>query len=1090
MEKEDEELCKWIQLNSQSKVTGNFLTTLRKLAKSCEGDADAFIAGCKALGKFNQSEDFLPRLFVKIKGTTNNALSTARKPMKVSSSRFRSVLPLGTDDESDEEMVVKPIRGLPQLKEVSFKRIERKEANRLKSYAEPEQPQKAPKEIHSPTKNVVEVPKLQTYLDESSYHDRDPVLSGDHSESAEESDYLSSGSQVLVEEREWYNNDDDYGNPVPDEIGPGQELDFKGTNRRSDRYVHRTDDILDASIQLYPLPLAERKQLIPQFLRRYGVMHGISESVIVGSLLESSQQGIVSPFQNPESTFSINARRGSRLVALKRLQKDQKDKARETAQIAGTVLGDVLGVRDKQTLSSQEHESFKDKSASREEIDKIRKSLPAYTVKAKLVQTIQENQVTIVIGETGSGKTTQLPQYLFDGGFCSGGKLIACTQPRRVAAMSVAKRVASEMGVKLGEEVGYSIRFEDETSDKTLIKFMTDGILLREALLDPTLDRYGCIIIDEAHERSLNTEVMLGLLKRLLARRRDLKVVVTSATMNAAKFANFFGNAPQFDIPGRTFPVQLIYSKYPVEDYVEAAVMQAVRIHASTETNSGDILIFMTGQEDVEVTAEVIRERLTDIYAKSKGIARFEEIDDVKIFTVYSALPGDIQNEIFHSLSGNKRKIVVATNIAETSLTIDGVRHVIDCGYSKLKVYNPRIGLDSLVVSPISLANANQRSGRAGRTAPGTAYRLYTEETAFEDMYAQAIPEIQRTNLSNTVLLLKSLGVDEVTKFPFVDPPPIQTLLSSLNELFFIGALDKGGNLTTLGSEMAKFPLQPSLCKILLSSAQNGCSQEMVTIVSMLSVPQIFYRPKERQKESDAARSRFFVPESDHLTLLNVYSQWKSSRYSHRWCSKHFINFKSLQRAREIRRQLVKIMQKNHITLISTGTDWHTIRKCICSGYAHQAAKVAGLGKYTSLRTGMELQLHPTSALYGLGDLPPYVVYHELLMTTKEYICCVTSVDPFWLMEYGTLLYDIKKVNIADIVRHPIEYNICEEDAKDQEKDNEIDRKLQALRDAKDLMIRELNVDIAEPDGTPVNIQKKKRTNSVQVGFKRRRPFP
>lgn len=1086
MEKDDEELCKWIQLNSQAEVTANFVKTLRKLARSCE-DVEGFIAGCQALGKFKHNEDFLSRLFAKIKGTTNNGLESARKPLKVSSSRFRSVLPLDADDESDEEMFLKPIGGQRELKEVSFKRIGRRDANRLRSYAE--RPQEASKGAYSSGRGVMEVPKLQAHLDEGSYHERDSASSEERSESADESDYLSSGSQTLVEEREWYNNDDDYGNPVPDEAVTGQQLDFKRMNRRSDRYIHRADDTLDASIQVYPLPLADRKQLIPQFLRRYGAMHGISESVIVGSLLESSQQGIVSPFKNPESAFSISARRGSRLVALKRLQKDQKDKATETAQIAGTVLGDVLGVKDEQAPSSHVNESSKDESATAEDIEEVRKSLPAYKVKANLLQTIKENQVTIVIGETGSGKTTQLPQYLFDGGFCSGGKLIACTQPRRVAAMSVAKRVASEMEVKLGEEVGYSIRFEDETSDKTLIKFMTDGILLREALLDPTLDRYSCIIIDEAHERSLNTEVMLGLLKGLLAHRRDLKVVVTSATMNASKFASFFGNAPQFNIPGRTFPVQLIYSKHPVEDYVEAAVMQAVRIHASTETNSGDILIFMTGQEDVEVTAEVIKERLTDIYAKSKGIARFEEIDDVKIFTVYSALPGDIQNEIFRSLSGKRRKIVVATNIAETSLTIDGVRHVIDCGYSKLKVYNPRIGLDSLVVSPISLANANQRSGRAGRTAPGTAYRLYTEETAFEDMYTQAIPEIQRTNLSNTVLLLKSLGVDEVTKFPFVDPPPIQTLMASLNELFFIGALGKGGNLTALGSEMAKFPLQPSLCKILLSSAQNGCSEEMVTIVSMLSVPQIFHRPKERQKESDAARSRFFVPESDHLTLLNVYSQWKSSRYSHRWCSKHFINFKSLQRAREIRGQLVKIMKKNHIDLVSTGTDWDTIRKCICSGYAHQAAKVMGLGKYTSLRTGMELQLHPTSALYGLGDLPPYVVYHELLMTTKEYICCVTSVDPFWLMEYGTLLYDIKKVNIADLVQHPIEYNDGGEGAREQEKDDEIGRKLQALRDAKNLMIRELQTDITQPD-TSLNAQKKKRTNSVQVGFKRRRPFP
>lgn len=1089
MEKDDEELRKWIQRNTQSNVTTNFVGTLRRLSKSCQDDNKRFIEGCKALGKFNDGEEFLSQLFVKLRGPTNGAELSKREPAKIKSSRFRNVQPLDLDDDSDDDVALKPARPVQGQKTVSFKKIDREKANKLKSYAEV----KIPQEIPLPKKSVMEAPKLQVHLDENSQRDN---VSEDHSDSADESAYesdtLSSSSQTLIEEREWYNNDDDYGNPVVDEMGPGQELNFRSTMSRSKTYSSKSETMSEAKVQVYPLPLAERKQFIPQFLRRYSISHNVSESILVGSLLETNQQGIVNPFKNPESTFSVNARRGSRIVALKRLQKDQKDKAKETAQIAGTVLGDVLGVKEKQMLDDSKGDSYKDESAStdsREEIDRVRKSLPAYTVKSKLIQTIRENQVTIVIGETGSGKTTQLPQYLFDGGFCSGGKLIACTQPRRVAAMSVAKRVASEMGVKLGEQVGYSIRFEDETSDKTLIKFMTDGILLREALLDPSLDRYSCIIIDEAHERTLNTEVMLGLLKGLLARRRDIKVIVTSATMNAARFASFFGSAPQFTIPGRTFPVQLIYSKYPVEDYVEAAVMQAVRIHASTDTNSGDILIFMTGQEDVEVTAEVIRERLTEVYAKSKGVSSFEEINDVKIFTVYSALPGDIQNEIFHSLSGNRRKIVVATNIAETSLTIDGVRHVIDCGYSKLKVYNPRIGLDSLVVSPISFANANQRSGRAGRTAPGTAYRLYTEETAHEDMYVQAIPEIQRTNLSNIVLLLKSLGVEEVIKFPFVDPPPLQTLLNSLNELFFIGALDKTGNLTSLGTAMAKFPLQPSLCKILLTAAQNGCSEEMVTIVSMLSVPQIFYRPKERQKESDAARSRFFVPESDHLTLLNVYSQWKSSRYSHRWCSRHFINSKSLQRAKEIREQLIKIMKKNHIDLVSTGTDWNVIRKCICSGYAHQAAKVTGLSKYISLRTGMDLQLHPTSALYGLADLPPYVVYHELLMTTKEYICCVTSVDPFWLMEYGTLLYDIKKVNINDQVQQSIGYNAIEETHVDQDQDTELDAKLQTLRDVKNSMVHDLNSDVTELDKTVPNAQQKKRNYSVQIGFKKRRPF-
>ena len=291
------------------------------------------------------------------------------------------------------------------------------------------------------------------------------------------------------------------------------------------------------------------------------------------------------------------------------------------------------------------------------------------------------------------------------------------------------------------------------------------------------------------------------------------------------------------------------------------------------------------------------------------------------------------------------------------------------------------------------------------------AYRLYTEDTFQEDMYIQTIPEIQRTNLSNTLLLLKSLNVtDELSKFPFIDKPPLQTFLSSLYELWFIGAMDNKGQLTSLGLKMAKLPLQPSLSKILLIAVQNGCSDEMLTIVSMLSVPQVFYRPKERQKEADVARNKFFIAKSDHLTLLNVFVQWRANKFSPHWCNKHFVQYKSLVRARDIRDQLLRILVSQNIPVVSSGKDWDIIKKCICSGFAHQAAKISGLRNYVHLKTGVGVQLHPTSALHGLGDLPPYVIYHELLMTSKEYICCVTSVDPFWLMEYGGLLYDIKRV--------------------------------------------------------------------------------
>jgi pre-mRNA-splicing factor ATP-dependent RNA helicase DHX38/PRP16 len=407
----------------------------------------------------------------------------------------------------------------------------------------------------------------------------------------------------------------------------------------------------------------------------------------------------------------------------------------------------------------------------------------------------------------------------------------------------------------------------------------------------------------------------------------------------------------------------------------------------------------MTGQEDIEVTCELIQERLNALNDPPK----------LSILPIYSQMPADLQAKIFDKAAPGVRKVIVATNIAETSLTVDGIMYVVDAGYSKLKVYNPRMGMDTLQITPISQANASQRAGRAGRTGPGKAFHLFTEAAFKDEMYIQTIPEIQRTNLSNTVLLLKSLGVKDLLDFDFMDPPPQDTITTSLFDLWALGALSNIGDLTKIGKKMTAFPMDPSLAKLLITSEDYGCSEEMLTIVSMLSVPSVFYRPKERQEESDAAREKFFVPESDHLTYLHVYAQWKANGYSDAWCTRHFLHPKSLRRAKEIREQLLDIMKMQRMSMISCGTDWDTIRKCICSGYYHQAAKVKGIGEYVNLRTSVTVQLHPTSALYGLGYLPDYVVYHELILTSKEYMSTVTSVDPRWLAELGGVFYSVKE---------------------------------------------------------------------------------
>ncbi|CAO2609242.1 Pre-mRNA-splicing factor ATP-dependent RNA helicase DHX16 [Lemmus lemmus] len=609
----------------------------------------------------------------------------------------------------------------------------------------------------------------------------------------------------------------------------------------------------------------------------------------------------------------------------------------------------------------------------KESIQAVRRSLPVFPFREELLTAIASHQVLIIEGETGSGKTTQIPQYLFEEGYTKKGMKIACTQPRRVAAMSVAARVAREMGVKLGNEVGYSIRFEDCTSERTVLRYMTDGMLLREFLSEPDLASYSVVMVDEAHERTLHTDILFGLIKDVARFRPELKVLVASATLDTARFSTFFDDAPVFRIPGRRFPVDIFYTKAPEADYLEACVVSVLQIHVTQPP--GDILVFLTGQEEIEAACEMLQDRCRRLGSK---------IRELLVLPIYANLPSDMQARIFQPTPPGARKVVVATNIAETSLTIEGIIYVLDPGFCKQKSYNPRTGMESLTVTPCSKASANQRAGRAGRVAAGKCFRLYTAWAYQHELEETTVPEIQRTSLGNVVLLLKSLGIHDLMHFDFLDPPPYETLLLALEQLYALGALNHLGELTTSGRKMAELPVDPMLSKMILASEKYSCSEEILTVAAMLSVNNsIFYRPKDKVVHADNARVNFFLPGGDHLVLLNVYTQWAESGYSSQWCYENFVQFRSMRRARDVREQLEGLLERVEVGLTSCQGDYVRVRKAITSGYFYHTARLTRSG-YRTVKQQQTVFIHPNSSLFE--QQPRWLLYHELVLTTKEFM--------------------------------------------------------------------------------------------------------
>ncbi|RUP46148.1 P-loop containing nucleoside triphosphate hydrolase protein, partial [Jimgerdemannia flammicorona] len=666
----------------------------------------------------------------------------------------------------------------------------------------------------------------------------------------------------------------------------------------------------------------------------------------------------------------------------------------------GTIAPGSTVDREGEKESAENVATFVRQSLAALSIKEQRQHLPIYKSREQILYLVEKYQTTIVVGQTGCGKTTQVPQYLDEAGWTTDGRVIACTQPRRVAATTVAQRVAEEMGVTLGEDVGYTIRFEDVTSTaRTRIKYMTDGMLFRETLVDPLLTRYSVIMIDEAHERSLYTDVLVGVLKKIQRKRPDLRLIISSATLDAEAFLDFFNTNTTGDpahdtaaivsLEGRTFPVDIMYAEAPVDDYVERAVQTVFDVH--TKDSPGDVLVFMPGRDQIEKVVSEVTERATTLPPKYNALLPLP---------LYAGLPTAEQTLVFQPPPPRTRKIIVATNIAEASVTIDGVVHVIDAGFVRLRAYNPRTGLESLTTVPVSKAAARQRAGRAGRTRPGKAYRLYTEE-AYRRLREQNVPEIQRSNLVTVVLQLKALGIENVARFEFLSGPPAELMVRALELLYSLGALDDYGRLTMpLGIQLAEFPVDPMLGKILLDSHKFNCGEEMLTIAAMLSVQNPFIHPYSTPVlQVQSEHRKFHALEGDHLTLLNVYTAFVTrGAKSARWCRDRFLDFKALSRAMAIRAQLARYLARFDVP-VESSRDSVAIRKCLVGGYFAQAASAdeGPEGVWRSVRDGVVLNIHPSSVLFNRR--PKWVIFHEVVETTKPFMRDLTVIEPEWLAE-------------------------------------------------------------------------------------------
>ncbi|KAJ2827167.1 hypothetical protein GGI24_002719 [Coemansia furcata] len=662
-------------------------------------------------------------------------------------------------------------------------------------------------------------------------------------------------------------------------------------------------------------------------------------------------------------------------------------------------------------------------SANESTIEEQRRQLPAFSHKMQLLYAIEKHSVVIVVGEPGSGKSTQLPQYLYEAGWSANGKTIGCTQPRRIAAAMLAQRVSQEMGVELGTTVGYSVRFSDASNPETTrIKYLTDGTLIRECLADPLLSAYSVIMVDEAQDRSIATDMLLALLKKILRKRKnDLRVIISSASLDAERFRAYFdsndgaattmadtlGSATIMSISGRLFPVDVHYLAAPCENYLVACVDAVLNIHKNEPT--GDILVFLPGKDD-------IAQALADTHELSRSGGH---LGSMVLVALSAGLSQEEQNQVFDPAPAGKRKVVFSTNVAETSVTIDGIVYVVDCGFVKQRVFDPATGIDKLVTQPISKSSAVQRAGRAGRTRSGKVYRLYTYESFKSGLFLRHdVPEVCRLSLAPMVLTLMALGVNNLVRFDYFQPPPPELLLHALEHLASLGALESGRAVLTpgFGIYLAELPLDPKLGACLLNAVQKfGCLRETLAAVAMLAIgSDPFVVPSGQRAEAELDKRDFMVQEGDVLTFVNalVAYQETPSKLRSQWCRLHFLSSRVLEQADRISRQLegylVRMGYTRQRCRQSCGKDFSHLQKCLTSGLFANAAKLEVDGSYRLFRGGPTFWIHPTSVLFPEPAKPKFVVFAEAMETTKLYMRGVTAIDSTWLAEVAPHYYSVE----------------------------------------------------------------------------------